>query len=369
MQLGPDLTPEELLRATLVEVAPGTELRDALDRVIRGRTGALFVLGYDDQVAAMCSGGFELDVEFSAPKLRELAKMDGAVVLDWEHQRIVRAGVQLLPDATIETQESGTRHRTADRVAKQSGFPVISVSQSMQIVALYVGGLRHVLQDTEELGSRAKQAVATLERYRQRLDEVSGALSALEVEDLVTVRDAAQVGQRQEMVARIADEIDGLLLELGTEGRLLGLQYQELIIGVARTRRLLIKDYMPEPLPGQSPDQVAEQVDGIEAALSSLTAAELLELGNIANVMGIGALPLGLDAPVSPRGYRLVTRVPRIPQILADRIVDHFGSLQRVLAASMEDLEQVEGVTGQRARAIREGLSRIAETSMVESYA
>ena len=209
--------PDDLLRHTLAAVAPGTELRDGLERILRGRTGALIVLGRDATVESISSGGFELDVEFSATRLRELAKMDGAIVMDPGTARIVRAAVQLLPDPTISTSESGTRHRTAERVAKQTGLPVISVSASMRIIALYVGEQRHVLENADAILSRANQALATLERYKSRLDEVSGTLAALEIEDLVTVRDVCVVVQRQEMVRRISEEIAGYVVELVTD--------------------------------------------------------------------------------------------------------------------------------------------------------
>jgi len=361
MALAENQTPDELLRATLIAVAPGTELREGLSRVLRGRTGALVVLGFDETVAQMCSGGFTLDVEFSAPRLRELAKMDGAVIFDPGRRRLVRAGVQLLPDSRIPSSESGTRHRTAERVAKQTNFPVIAVSQSMNTVAVYARGLRHVLEDTDEIASRAKQAMATLERYRDRLDEVSSTLSALEVEDLASVRDVAQVAQRQEMVGRIADEIDGLILELGSEGRLLHLQYKELIAGVATERRLLIRDYVPSAAS-------SEQVETILAGLRLVDATALLELATIAAVLGLPSSPEGLDSPVSPRGFRLISRIPRIPEQLAERLVDYFFTLQRILAASMDELMAVDEVGEQRARSIREGLSRIAETSILERY-
>ncbi|HEX2705380.1 MAG TPA: DNA integrity scanning diadenylate cyclase DisA, partial [Candidatus Lustribacter sp.] len=188
------------MRATLAAVAPGTDLRDGLERILRGRTGALIVLGHDKTVESICTGGFPLDVEFSATRLRELAKMDGAIVLDKDCTRILRAATQLVPDPTIETSEAGTRHRTAERVAIQTGLPVVSVSQSMRIVALYVGGRRRVVEDSAAILSRANQALQTLERYKSRLDEVTGSLSALEIEDLVTVRDVASVLQRLEMV-------------------------------------------------------------------------------------------------------------------------------------------------------------------------
>ncbi|MCL2787671.1 MAG: DNA integrity scanning diadenylate cyclase DisA [Micrococcales bacterium] len=353
--------PEDLLRATLVDVAPGTALRDGLDRIIRGGTGALVVLGFDEIVASICSGGFVVDVEFTAPRLRELSKMDGAVVVDQSVGRIVRAGVQLLPDPATPTTETGTRQRTAERVSRQTGFPVIAVSKSMRNVAVYAGGLRHELEDTEEIANRAKQAVATLERYRDRLDEVSHTLLALEVEDLVTVRDIAQVAQRQEMVARIAEEIDGLILELGRDGRLLHMQYEELIQGVAENRRLLIKDYSPRMA---GPEQITATLLG----LAGIAPPELIELESIARVLGLSKGANGLDRAVSPRGYRLISRIPRIPEPVADRLVDHFGTVQRLLAASLDELTNVEGVGEQRGRAIREGLSRIAESSILERF-
>src|ERR1700710_2309901 len=219
------------VRAVLATVAPGTELRDGLERILRGNTGALVVLGWDRPVDELCTGGCPLDVECSATRLRELCKMDGAVVLSSDGERITWAATHLMPDPAIPTEESGTRHRTAQRVARQTGFPVISVSQSMRIISLYVGDGRYVLESSAELLSRANQAIATLERYKFRLDEVSHALSALDIEDLVTVRDATIVSQRLEMVRRIADEVTGHVVELGTDGRLLALPLDELIYG------------------------------------------------------------------------------------------------------------------------------------------
>ncbi len=352
---------EDTLRSTLAAVAPGTALRDGLERILRGRTGALVVLGYDRVVESICSGGFALDVEFSATRLRELAKMDGAVVVDHDATRILRAAVQLLPDPSIETTESGTRHRTAERVAKQSGFPVISVSQSMRIVALYVGGSRYVLEGSDVILSRANQALATLERYKARLDEVSGTLSALEIEDLVTVRDVAAVVQRMEMVRRISEEIGGYVVELGTDGRLLSLQLDELVGGIGADRQLVIRDYVD---PGRSGRRLVEA----QNALATLDANELLDLAHIARILGLAGPEDSLDGAVAPRGYRLLSRVPRLPATVVDRLVGHFSGLQKLLAAGIEELMAVDGVGEQRARAVREGLSRLAESSILERY-
>ncbi|AEV88924.1 DNA integrity scanning protein DisA [Actinoplanes sp. SE50] len=349
------------LRANLALMAPGTALRDGLERILRGRTGALIVLGHDAVVEAICTGGFPLDVEFSATRLRELCKMDGAVVLSSDGTRIVRAAVHLMPDPGIPSEESGTRHRTAERVAKQSGFPVISVSQSMRIIGLYVNGQRHVLDDSAAILSRANQALATLERYKLRLDEVSGTLSALEIEDLVTVRDAVAVVQRLEMVRRIADEISGYVVELGTDGRLLALQLDELMAGVDSDRTLVIRDYLPTGRKARTLDEALVELD-------LLTATEMIDLVAVAKAIGYPGASDALDAAVSPRGFRLLAKVPRLPAQIVDRLVDHFGSLQRLLGATVEDLQAVEGVGDARARGVREGLSRLAEASILERY-
>jgi diadenylate cyclase len=352
---------DETLRGVLATVAPGTHLRDGLERILRGNTGGLIVIGYDRVVEGLCTGGFPLDVEFSATRLRELCKMDGAVVLSTDGLRILRSATHLMPDPAIPTEESGTRHRTAQRVALQTGFPVISVSQSMRIISLYIGERRYVLESTGELLSRANQAIATLERYKSRLDEVSHALSALEIEDLVTVRDAAIVAQRLEMVRRIADEVTGQVVELGTDGRLLALQLDELMAGVDADRELITRDYVPSGRRARATAHVLRDI-------GDLSAVDLLDLTQVARAMGLPSTPEAQDGAVSPRGYRLLSRVPRIPGAILDRVVEPFGGLQKLLAASVEDLQVVDGVGENRARAVREGISRLAEVSIIDRF-
>lgn len=352
---------DDELMETLAAVAPGTELRDGLERVLRGRTGALIVLGADRSVEALCSGGFQLDVEFTAPQLRELAKMDGAILIS-KDGRFVRAATQLTPDRAIETHESGTRHRTAERTAKQTGAPVICVSQSMSTISLYVGHARHILEDRIQVMAQANQALQTLERYRTRLDEVTASLSALEIEDLVTVRDLATALQRLEMVRRISEEIEQYVVQLGADGRLIGLQLDELTGGVARERELLIRDYAAH---GGGEQQAGQVLD----ALAGLDASELIDLAAVARALGVVVVGDGMDhQQLSPLGHRLLHRIPRLPGVVVERLVEHFGSFQALLSAGLEDLMQVEGVGETRARAVREGLSRLAETSILERY-
>jgi diadenylate cyclase len=348
------------LRETLARIAPGTSLRDGLERILRGRTGALIVVGHDKEVEGILTGGFNFDVPFTATALRELAKMDGAIVLDRDIARIYRANVHLMPDHTIPSEETGTRHRTADRVAKQTGAPVISVSQSMQIIAVYVGSIRYVLEDAGSILARANQALATLERYKIRLDEVSSTLSALEIEDLVTVRDVAVVAQRLEMVSRIAREIDDYVNELGSDGRLLSLQLEELVTGVDAERELVVRDYQAGARRTKPAGEVLDE-------LENLSSTELVDIAAVSKSLGLGQGE-HLDGAVTPRGHRLLAKVPRLPASVVERLVDHFETLQKLLSASVEDLQMVEGVGELRARSVREGLSRLAESSILERY-
>lgn len=349
------------LRAVLASIAPGTPLRDGLERILRGRTGALVVVGHNPTVEALCDGGFRLDVAFSATLLRELCKMDGAVVLTDDASRILRANVQLMPDAVLPTVESGTRHRTAERAGLQTGLPVIAVSHSMSIISLYYDGRRYVVADPSAVLARANQVLATLQRYKTRLDLVAGLLSAQEIEDSVTVRDAMTVLQRLLLVRRLADELNGSVIELGTDGRLLGLQLEELVHGTEGMRELLIRDYLPD-------EQADRPVDEVVEALRALDEVAVLDLGEVARRLGHSPGAEGLDATVSPRGYRLLSGIPRVPPVILDRLIGHFGTLQNLLGATAADLQEVDGVGEARARVLREGLSRLAETSIVDRF-
>jgi len=344
----------------LAAVAPGRPLREGLDRILQASMGALIVVGDGPDVLAICSGGFLLDAEFTPQRLSELAKMDGAIILAPDASRIARANVHLVPNPNVGTTETGTRHRTAERVARSIDVPVISVSEDMSVIAVYRNDLKHPLEPIPRLVNRANQALQTLERYKTRLDTVAGALSALEVEDLVTLRDVVTVLQRTEMVRRIAEEIDGYIVELGTDGRLVLLQLEELMGGVEDDRRLVIKDYFLDQ-PGWRLDQALE-------ALSDLSTENLLDLKAVAGVLNLPPDSEELDSTMNPRGFRLLSKIPRLPDSVIDHLVARFGSLQKVMRAGIDDLEEVEGVGEARARAIKEGLSRLAETSILDRY-
>jgi diadenylate cyclase len=350
---------DDRLLAVLQKVAPGTGLREGIDRIIKAGKGALIVLGTDEKVEPLVSGGFRMATRFSAQRLSELAKMDGAIILDEAVEQIIYANVHLVPDPTIFTAETGTRHRTAERVARQTGRPVISVSESMRIVTLYVNSMKHVLEEISSILFRANQALSTLERYRNRLDEVAGALSALEIEDVVTLRDVVTVLQRAEMVRRIAEEIEMAIAELGADGRLLHLQLDELMLGVDSERQLIVRDYVVEGRRRHS---------SVLADFDRLEAEQLLDLGRLARVLGYAPGDGRIDRPVSPRGYRLLSRIPRLPDSVIQKVVSRFPSLTQLMDASISELDQVEGIGEARARSIKEGLLRLAESAILERY-
>ncbi len=337
----------------LTMVAPGQPLREGLDRILQANMGGLIVVGDGPEVLAICSGGFLLDAEFSPQRLSELAKMDGAIILAPDASRIARANVHLVPNPNVPTSETGTRHRTAERVARSIAVPVISVSEDLSVIAVYYGSIKHPLELTARLLNRANQALQTLERYKNRLDAVAGTLTALEVENLVTVRDVVTVLQRTEMVRRIAEEIHGYIIELGTDGRLVRLQLEELMGGVEDDRRLVITDYSET---GES----WKPGDAMEA-LSQLTTEEILDLRAVTAVLHLPSGAAELDFALQPKGYRLLHRIPRMPEAVIEAIVARFGSLDKILDADVKDLDDVEGVGASRARAIKENLSRVAE--------
>jgi diadenylate cyclase len=340
-------------------VAPGTQLREGLDRILQARMGALIVVGDGPEVLSVCSGGFLLDAEFTPQRLSELAKMDGAISLASDTSRVARANVHLVPDPDVPTSETGTRHRTAERVGRQLDVPVITVSEDMSLVAIHRRGEKHTLEPIPRVLARADQALQILGRYKARLDAVSGSLSALEVEDLVTVRDVATVLQRAEMVRRIAEEIEGYVIELGADGRLVMLQLDELVGGVEEDRRLVAKDYYQE-----SGDY---ELAGVMHLLAQLEDEDLLDLGIVASVLHLDA-DIGIDGALQPRGFRLLHKIPRLPELVSDHVVGRFSNLQKIMRAGLADLTEVEGVGEVRAKAIKEGLSRLAETSILERY-
>jgi diadenylate cyclase len=349
----------KLLQA-IQQVAPGTELRQAIDDIIRSHEGALIVIGDPAELSFLYSGGIRLDAPFRPQLLYELAKMDGAIIVDAAIKKLAWANVQLMPDPTIASAETGTRHRTAERVAKQTGALVVSISQQRETVTIFAGNARYQLDPIADVLAKANQAIATLETYRQRLEQVLTRLTALEFQNAVVLDDVLVVQQRAEMTARMAERIERDCAELGSEGRLIALQLAELVGNVPAEREAVVRDY-------HAASAGAEATLTLEA-LRALPYRELLDFERLTELLGYPRTVNPLDHAVTPRGYRVLSAIPRLPEGVVNRVVGDLGTLDAVIRASQRELEAVEGVGSVRAREIREGLRRLQEHNLVDRY-
>jgi diadenylate cyclase len=341
-------------------VAPGTPFREGLENVLRAKTGALIVVGYTPEVMEIVDGGFSINCDFTPSNLYELAKMDGAIILSEDVQRILYANTQLIPDSSIPSSETGIRHRTAERVARQTGRLVVSISQRRNVITLYQGNLRYALKDIGVILTKANQAIQTLEKYKVVLDQAFTNLSASEFEEMVTLHDVVNVIQRVEMVLRIKAEINNYINELGTEGRLISMQLEELVANIDQEAKLLIRDYIKDPDEGK--------IEEVVHSLKRLSNDELLEGQNIVRFLGYPNTSTVMDEPISPRGYRVLGKIPRLPSVIISNLVERFEYLPHILMATIEELDEVDGIGEVRARAIKEGLKRIQEQMLIDRH-
>jgi diadenylate cyclase len=348
-----------LVRA-LDMVAPGTALRDGIDNIVHSRTGGLLVIGDPEDISFLFSWGIKLDVDYTPALLYQVAKMDGAIILNSEATRIAFANVHLMPDPTISSAETGTRHRTAERVSKQTKAMAIAISQRRDVVSLYVDGVKYILPDIPAVLAKANQGLATLDKYRARLDQVSSRLTALEFEGGGVLYDVLAVLQRAEMVTRMAVEVERYIVELGTEGRLIEMQLEETMVGVAADKSALVRDY--------SVEDTEENLQTVLQTLAHLPHEDVLDFGRLAELLGYDRKMNTLDFPVAPRGYRVLGRIPRLPRLVGQKIIQEFGGLEEILAAPNEHLEAIEGVGETRAKDIREGIRRLQEVDLVDRY-
>jgi diadenylate cyclase len=348
------------LLSALERIAPGTALRQALDDIIRSREGALIVIGDPNELSFLFSGGMRLDQPFTPQFLYELAKMDGAIIVNPMLTKIAYANVQLMPDPTIPSNETGTRHRTAERVAKQTGALVISISQQRSTISIYVGQARYVLDAVSEVLAKTNQALATLETYGQRLEQVLTRLTALEFQNAVVLDDVVIVLQRAEMTTRMAAEIERDCVELGAEARMIRMQLHELVGEIPAERAAVVYDYHANG-PGPRAELALE-------GLHALPYRQLLEAERLVELLGYPRDVNPLDYSVSPRGFRILAHIPRLPDGVVKKVVGDLGDLDAIVRASQRDLEAIGGVGTVRAREIREGLRRLQEHNLVDRY-
>ena len=343
-------------------IAPGTPIRDGLENILRAKTGALLLItDNNDVIKDVVDGGFYINEEYTSSRLYELAKMDGAIVLSGDLKRILFANAQLIPSRDIETMETGTRHRTAERTAKQTGELVISISQRRNIITIFKGNFRYILEDTNAVLNKANQGIQTLERYRKVFDNKLSILNEYEFNDIVTLKNVIDVIQRAEMVRRISDEIKRQIYELGNDGRLVNMQLEELMGGLEKEETLIIKDYL-EHVKGRK-KRTAEDV---MEELSQIQYEDMTKEGTIAKLLGYGTFDNYDEVGVYTRGYRILNKIPRMPSNIVENLVASFKSFQHILAADIESLDEVDGIGEVRARTIKQSLRRMQEQFIFE---
>lgn len=348
---------EEFMKDVLKLVAPGTPFREGLDNVLRAKTGALIVVGYSQQIMELVDGGFSINCDFNPANLYELAKMDGAIILSDDLKKILYANAQLIPDSTIPSLETGIRHRTAERVAKHSGNLVISISQRRNIITLYQGYNRYSLKDISVILTKANQAIQTLEKYKSILDQALTNLSAMEFEELVTLNDITFLIHKIEMVKRIYKEIEMFTNELGIEGRLVYMQAKELVANIDNEAFYLYKDY--------NKNNSDEEINRLILELKKMSYDDLLDSHNLVRILGYNIKTDLQDELVSPRGYRILSRIPRLPNAIIEKLIIKFNNLSEIMVATTEELDEVDGIGEVRAKAIKEGLKRIQENVFI----
>lgn len=350
----------DVMSQLLQLVAPGTPFREGLENVLRAKTGGLIVVGYSPEVMEIVDGGFSINCDFSPNYLYELAKMDGAIILSEDVKRILYANTQLIPDSSISSIETGIRHRTAERVAKQTSKLVVSISQRRNVITLYQGNLRYALKDIGVILTKANQAIQTLEKYKSVLDQDLTNLGAAEFEELVTLHDVTGVIQRVEMVLRIKTEINRYINELGNEGRLISMQLLELVGNTEYESFLLVKDYVRDPSD--------EKVKEVMGSLKRLATDEMLDHSHIARVLGFPHATNSAEETVSPRGYRVLNKIPRLPSVIIHNLIERFEQLPHLMMATIEELDEVDGIGEVRARTIKEGLKRIQDQVLIDRH-
>jgi len=331
-------------------IAPGMPLREGLAYILQSRSGALLVLSGAKKVEQLTEGGFAIDRPFSPTFLYELAKMDGAIILDEQATRILRANAFLAPSRSVLSEETGTRHRAAERMARQTGVGVIAVSEQRAALTLYVGEVKHVMDNIATLLNKASQALQTLEKYLEAVERACQELSLREFQDMVTIYDVCRTVQRTEMARRIVGDLEPYMLELGSEGRLIELQLRELIAS-RDFGEMLIRDYY-KVQPGFTVNTAVRHIRNLDSQ-------ELISLNNICAALGYGPNLRNVETYLTPRGFRILSEIQRIPPQTIEHIVKHFGNLQSILRASREELVSVESVGEVMAERVRVGLDLV----------
>lgn len=350
-------TEESLYHDALHMLSPGSLVREAVSYIIQSRTGALLCFGSTKRLSALAEGGVDINTPMTPQLLYELCKMDGSILLNNDGSVILSANKFLKPKSNISSLETGTRHRTAERMAKQAKCVVVAVSARRSSVTLFVGGRKHSMDSISTLLNRSTQLLQMLEKFISALINDMQDLSTREFQDMVTIFDVCRAVQRYERVRRVALEIEPYIIELGIEGRIVEMQLEELMTPVADAE-LVIRDFYR--VKGKlSYTQISEK-------LGDLDTDDLASLGNISQLLGYSPNLRSVDSYLSTRGYRVLTQTNRLTPQIVENLVDNFGTLQQIIRAPKVDLVEVEGVGEVLAERVRVGLNLLQNQLALE---
>ncbi|HED03613.1 MAG TPA: DNA integrity scanning protein DisA [Candidatus Fraserbacteria bacterium] len=347
---------EDFLRI-LAQLAPGTMLREALDNIVDMGHGGLLLIASEEQARQVVRSGFELHARLTPQRLVELSKMDGAIIIDEDLGEILWANAFLVPDPDLPSEETGTRHMAASRVAQQLHRPTIAVSASRGRISLYYGSRKYVLGDINTLSAKANQALRILEQYRATFDDLTRELTSLELEERVLPDHIANIIQNIVQMLETEEEVQRIFVELGTERELMQLLLDWLMLDVREDFELIIRDFQA---PGfqQTPEEII-------AEIRVLPSEDLLNTERLMAILGYEAGESWLDEAIPSRGFQVLSQIPRIPMAVIERLVKEFGTLQNIMHASEEELRGIKGIAQVRARAIRTGLMRLRSSLLL----
>ena len=336
----------------------GTAIREGLENILKAKTGALIIVGDSKEIMDIVDGGFYINEEYTASRLYELAKMDGAIVLSSDMKHILYANAQIVPDYTIPTKETGTRHRTAERTAKQTNELVISISQRRNIITIFKGNFRYVIEDTSKVISKANQALQILEKYKKVLDTKISILNEYEFNDTVTLDNVVNCIEKIEQVMVIKQEVENAIYELGDDGILIAMQLQELVDGLNEEEIYLIRDYLASS---------RKNYEKVLTDIKKITSDGVIKSKMIVKLLGYSDADDFEDVAVYPKGYRILSKIPRVPLTVVENLVKSFRSFQHILLADSEALVAVEGIGEIRAKNIKQTLKRMQDQYMFEN--
>lgn len=347
----------ELLK--LLEImAPGTELRQGIDNILSARFGALIVVSDDPDLSKLFDGGFFINCEFTPQRLFELSKMDGAIIIDKNIEKILYANVQLHPSSSIPTTESGTRHRNAERFAIQTDSFVISISERRTVITIYKGDIKYKLLDVNNLIIATNQAVRMVERYRLVIEKMLDDLTILEFDNLVTLTEVNECLQKFIFLFKVAKEAKNYIVELGVEGRLLQMQLDEIMLDLDKELEFLILDYF-NPRKKLDMEKILSELEITEMS-------EALEVKYLSGFLGYERSHANLDKEVEPKGFRILNKITKLSQKDIDNIIYHFESFSAIVNSDLTDLSEIRGISKIKAQTLKNGLQRLRNTLLLE---